>query len=166
MKISITHAPDFDGISHVYQSEIGKGLVDVARFVIRDATSRIEKRLTPSGGRQRPNSPAYAEWKYRHYGWRTPLKKDQILNDSAAYRINGKPPGSESISVWTSAGKTEVIAQLPNERGEIVQYLRGLGYSYWELSEEDKTYERSRMAEALRLARQAVAQLRANARRR
>lgn len=95
-----------------------------ATRVQKDMRPRIDARKTPSGGGQQANSPRYAAVKARKLGHTTPLLGAQgILRDPDSYRV-------------VQADGWSWIIYPPNERLNVIQWLRQRGYEWFELPAE------------------------------
>jgi hypothetical protein len=96
---------------------------ETARQVPIDLTRRIEMRLTPDGGAQRPNSARYARQKQKKYGHSIPLLRDGILQDHSLYQVI-----REGLDSWR--------IKPPIARAQVIEWLQSRGYAYWGLSQE------------------------------
>lgn len=95
-----------------------------AERVRADVRPRIQSGRAPSGGPQRPNTSRTSAVKARRYGHATPLLADGVLSDPDRYRVVGGADG------WT------YIIHPPQERAQVIGYLRDRGYEVFEVPAE------------------------------
>lgn len=117
--MAVANKPDLNAAYRIIREELGRGLVDTGRFVVKVATDAIKAQVDLDGSPQRLNAPGWAAFKKQQRGHTVPLRFDDVLSNPTRYRINGAP----AMSQHNPPQNLQVTVELPANRVDVVRKL-------------------------------------------